>query len=760
MSNPSSTSATVEGRVLAIPLDAASSPGTSSEAQIPNWLPEQVLLIYLEQVDAVESGGGTATKAATLERVSRTMAWLVLALACVVLTGWVLNIRTLTSVVPGYNTMKVNTAFCLLGLGGALLVRRRSVAAGFLVGVGLLASTTLVEIWSGRTFGIDELMVQDLGTTGGAAPGRMATAAAVAVLSLALALGLVFANRARAAEAVLLLPLIVAITGLLGYLYDVEQLYRVASLSSVAIHTALAVLLLTVAIAALVPGGLLPWTTIGRGPGSAMVRQTAPVIIVGLGALGMAQKSFGDAGAFGVHFGIALMVMIGIVIAVGATAQAAIRLDAADEARAGAETSLRELNLSLKEGRDEAWARANRLSEELISERERFERAISSTDSVVWTVETTSGQPQPIYASPNAERVLGDQFLPGETGTAALARLVDEDQRESALEFRRRLREGVEAEAELRLCVAGRVKWVRIQGIPRREGSRVFHDGIITDHTELHALAEQRELLLVQEQLQVERLSELNRARDDFIAVAGHELRTPVAVILGYLELLEDPEGSQESKAQTISVISRRAQQLSELVERVFDLAKVESGAMDLNLESVPARSFVTDLIEEHQPAADAARVNLSMASVATSVVADRPRLQQVFDNLLSNALKFTPPGGHVELRVTEHGDDVVFDLSDDGIGVTADELPRLFDRLFRASSAREAGIPGTGLGLAVAKSLVEAQGGTMTVQANDSHGLLFTVTLPRAGARLAGSSSHDALIKRSSSSRTSTSMT
>lgn len=517
--------------------------------------------------DSADSADGDTT---IVEGLSRALAWLVLALACGVIAGWAFDVPTLTSVVPGYSTMKFNASLSWLGLSIALLARFPLAQWAAMGGVALITSATMVEILTGTSLGIDEIIFRDTATTGGAAPGRMAPATAAGLLALAVALMLVRSRRARAAEILLLIPMTIALTALLGYAFDVEQLYRVAGLTSVAVHTASAMLLTTFAIAGLVPGGMLPWSLRGRGPGAEIIRQTAPIITVGLIAAGQIRMRLGDAGAFGEHFGIALMVLVGICISVGATTFAAVRLD-------------------------------------------------------------------------------------------------------------------------------------------------------------------EREKLLVQEQGSVLRLSELNRLRDEFIAVAGHELRSPVSVILGYSELLTDSKATDADRQQGAAVIARRAQQLDELVGQLFDLAKMDAGLIDLNVQPVPVAVFAADLIAAHRYSAVAAGLDLSMDVVDAVVLADRPRLQQVFDGLLSNALKYTPTGGHVDLKVTVDGGHVVFELADDGIGVESDELPLLFERLFRASSARDAQIAGTGLGLAVAKSLVEAQGGTLICRHNSPRGLVFSVTLPEA---------------------------
>ncbi len=706
---------------------------------MPGSGPAFAVFLYGGVVVPREGGGGTANNAATVEGIGRALAWLVLALACAVMAGWIFDVRTLTSVAPGYTTMKFNAASSFLGLSVALLAGSAAVRWLPLLGVALLTSATLVQGWTGWSLGIDELVVEDLGTTGGAAPGRMAPATATALLVLSVAVMVLRTRRNHWVQPILLVPTMIALTALLGYLYDVEQLYRVASLTSVALHTAVGILLSTFAVAAFVPKGLLAWAVRGRGPGAKVVRQTAPVIVFGLAVVGLVRMYLGDNGLFGVHFGIAIMVMAGILISVGVTVFSALRLDVADDQRVEAEESLRKLIESLAAGRDEAWARVENLAAELADERVRFGRAVSGTETVVWTVDTTTGVPEEVYTSPNTERVLGDRLLVDETAITALLRLAADDQKHAAAEVRRCALAGIPVESEVQLAGGDGAKWVRVQGVPRPDGVRTYYDGVVTDTTAQHAVAAQRELLLAQEQLQVERLSELNRLRDEFIAVAGHELRTPVAVILGYCEMLNYPGTTDAARREGATVIARRAHQLSQLVERVFDLATIDSGSVSLNLEPVPMADFVADLVADHQQTADEVGVSLSVDVADTVVLADASRLGQVLDNLVSNALKYTPAGGHVDLVVRDDGDDVVFELADDGIGVEPAELPYLFDRLFRAANARESRILGTGLGLSVTKALVEAHGGTLTVRLNEPRGLVFRVTLAQADVPVAG---------------------
>ncbi|MGO4257770.1 ATP-binding protein [Marmoricola sp. RAF53] len=684
----------------------------------------------------------TLTERATLPRVARVCGLVVAAVSITVLVGWALGLELLTSVLPGLTTMKVNTALCLGVLAVTVLVRSRRVVRLASLLVVLVTLLVLYEIVSGTTLGIDELVFADHTAPAGIAPGQMAPATTVSLLALAVSRLLLDAGRARPAQTLLALPLLTAVMAVFGYLFGVEQLYRISTLSSVALHSAISWGLLAVAIAALVPGGLLTWVAAGTGPGSAMVRGTVPVVTAGLAATGLLRDVLVEGGVIGDRFGTAVLVVAGSLIAVTATARTARRFDASDRARVRAERSLRELNASLVEGRDAAWARAEDLAAELERERSRFERAVENTEDLVWTVETTGGAVVPAYLSPNTRPIVGGPLSADVAFPVALRDLVDPVDRALFADFETDVGIGVPADVEVRVRgLDGRVRWIWLRGAPRSDGLRTYFDGVATDTTVRRVLADQRELLLEQERLQVQRLSELARARQEFTTVAGHELRTPVAVIVGYCEILADPELAPVVRDQAIEAIGRRAAHLQVLVEGVFDLARLDAGAMHLELEPTHLGDFVASTVTDYEPVARAAGIELTHAIAGSDVFADRGRLRQVLDNLLSNGIKYTPAGGHVHVALSRHGEDAVLEVRDDGIGVAPEELPRLFDRMFRGTNAREARIPGTGLGLALTQELVEALGGEVTARANQPHGLVITITLPALarGAERAG---------------------
>jgi signal transduction histidine kinase len=305
------------------------------------------------------------------------------------------------------------------------------------------------------------------------------------------------------------------------------------------------------------------------------------------------------------------------------------------------------------------------------------------------------------------------------------------------LDYVQRGRLGQLAEVEVRIRgFDDVVRWVWVRGVPRREGDRLFLDGISTDVTERRELQAERERLLRQAQEQTERqlaqLHELDRMKDEFLATMSHELRNPVSVIQGYADLVVEDPSLPESVRSMMEVVRRRTTQLHDLVEELFAHARLEAGLVELQRTPVDLDALVHELCRGHQPAFDAAGLTLAVrAGAGVEVPADEARLRQVFDNVVGNALKYTPRGGRVEVTTSVDGDEVVVHVADTGIGVPPAERPRLFEKLFRSSSAHEHGIEGTGLGLAVTKSLVEAHGGTVSAAANPGGGSVFTIRLP-----------------------------
>ncbi|MEP7224378.1 MAG: ATP-binding protein [Actinomycetota bacterium] len=235
-------------------------------------------------------------------------------------------------------------------------------------------------------------------------------------------------------------------------------------------------------------------------------------------------------------------------------------------------------------------------------------------------------------------------------------------------------------------------------------------------------------------------LRELDRLKDDLVSSVSHELRTPLTSINGYLELLIDDRANlNEEQAEFLAVMSRNTQRLTSLVSDLLFVAQVRSGQMALEKEAVNVVELVQQSFTAALPHATERELTFSVGHCdAAEVVGDRQRLAQVIDNLLSNALKFTPAGGAVEISVRARDDSVVMEISDTGMGISAVDQTELFTRFFRTNDALKGAIQGTGLGLSIVKSIVEGHGGEITVESAEGEGSTFRVTLPRAAAATA----------------------
>ncbi|GAT64519.1 multi-sensor hybrid histidine kinase [Planomonospora sphaerica] len=381
--------------------------------------------------------------------------------------------------------------------------------------------------------------------------------------------------------------------------------------------------------------------------------------------------------------------------------------------------------------------RAEELALALEAGRRHLDRIIGQVDDYVWTLEILPGGAfHAVYTSPDAGGVFGGRPAEGaDVLESALPRVHPED-RVAVDAYLRTLASGEAAETVFRFRGLDDVtRWLWCRGRPRREDGRLFVDGISSDVTEHYRLEEERERLLEEEQRRVERLEDLDRMKDELVAVVSHELRSPIGAIRGYTEMLLDDPGLAGERRSFAEVIDRRSEHLQRLVDDLLDLARFDAGRVGVDLRPVSLSGLVRDAVGDQRPAAAVKRLTVTAdAPGRLPVRADPVRLRQVLDNLLSNAVRYTPVGGSVAVTARCEGAEAVIAVADTGIGIPAEEYPRLFDRFFRASTARRAGITGTGLGLAVTKAVVEAHGGTVTAAPGGGGGTVFTVRLPTGG--------------------------
>jgi len=243
------------------------------------------------------------------------------------------------------------------------------------------------------------------------------------------------------------------------------------------------------------------------------------------------------------------------------------------------------------------------------------------------------------------------------------------------------------------------------------------------------------------------RLQELDALKSSFISTVSHELRTPLAAIMGYTEFLEEEIGGRLSPEQRtfVSQIGLGAKRLEVLVDDLLDFARLESGSLRMNCQDGDLARCVRDIVTSFLPLAQGKGIALHLEAPGGALLLrmDALRISQVLANLLSNALKFTPPGGRVQVTLDARDDEARVDVVDSGIGIDHEHLPYLFERFYQVDPSTTRVHGGAGLGLPISKALIESHGGRIGVESRIGGGSTFWFTLPmpeRSGRNAAAS--------------------
>ena len=252
-------------------------------------------------------------------------------------------------------------------------------------------------------------------------------------------------------------------------------------------------------------------------------------------------------------------------------------------------------------------------------------------------------------------------------------------------------------------------------------------------------IQEKLELSLQREQQARELAESANRVKDEFLAVLSHELRTPLNPILGWTKLLQKGQLTPEKSAIALDTIERNAKLQSQLIEDLLDISRIMRGKLTLNTAAMDLKTVVKAAIGTVSLAAEAKQIQIEthLESEVGQVLGDAGRLQQVVWNLLANAVKFTPDGGHVEVTLT-HDDSshAKIVMRDNGKGINPNALQYVFDRFWQEDSTNKRQFGGLGLGLAISRQIVELHGGTITAESpGEGQGSTFTVKLPLRAA-------------------------
>ena len=247
-------------------------------------------------------------------------------------------------------------------------------------------------------------------------------------------------------------------------------------------------------------------------------------------------------------------------------------------------------------------------------------------------------------------------------------------------------------------------------------------------------LAANHAVRAAEEQQQV--LIEITRSKDQFLATVSHELRTPLASIIGYCELITEMEDLSPELERFMSIVTRNARREARLVDDLLTLVNIDEHGVTVRVTPVDLTLLVREGVDSARPGAAEAEIDLWLEhpTDALTTLCDADRIGQALDILLSNALKFTPAGGRVQIRLEETAATARIEVADTGIGIGDPDPDRVFERLYRSPNAIEREIPGAGLGLSIAAAIVAAHQGTIRVLSTDDTGSTFEIQLPLRG--------------------------
>lgn len=260
----------------------------------------------------------------------------------------------------------------------------------------------------------------------------------------------------------------------------------------------------------------------------------------------------------------------------------------------------------------------------------------------------------------------------------------------------------------------------------------------VAREAELQEQIEERSRLLQSEKLARSEAERANRLKDEFLATVSHELRNPLNAIIGWAHMLKSGKLNEANAERAVETIYRNAQSQSQLVSDLLDVSRIISGKLRLDIRAVDLVYIVNAALDSIRPAADAKGIRLQTTfdPAVSPISGDADRLQQIVWNLLTNAVKFTPNGGRIQITVRRADSHMEIIVSDSGVGISAEFLPYVFDRFRQADASTTRLHGGLGLGLSIVRQLVDLHGGTVSVSSEgEGKGATFTISLPFVGA-------------------------
>jgi signal transduction histidine kinase/CheY-like chemotaxis protein len=663
--------------------------------------------------------------------------------------------------------MKANTAVCLMLSATALFLikdqstspAKRRVSQLFAAIVSLTGLITLSEHLLGWNSGLDQLLFyESLKEAGRSFPGRMGVAASLNFSLLGPALLLMDARSRRwfgVSNIAVLLVIAITLLVFLYYFYGIDPDSPVELYFTIALHTVIAFLALCAAILLARPERGVIAAFLGGSLGAVVARRMWPALLIVIVLGWITTIMFSNPGRSSSGFTTAIFVSANLFLFAGLMWWTAIALNRTDKERRLADLALRhsearltvlvrvsELTRTLRDPYELSYAVAETVGRHLKVRRCLFNEVDLARDLEIVHKDYCDG----------AESVAGEHRISEystitsremELGNTVINCDSKTDPRTAGDYHRTYEANGERAYVAFPLLREGR--WVAslwASGDEPRQWTReevsllqTVAERTWTAIEKLRAEAE-RERLLQSEQEARDAAERANQLKDEFLATLSHELRNPLNVILGYSELLLRMPDIQQSPrlVQMGDALRRNAQSQSQLINDLLDLSRLERGKVSLNHETVSLAAIIDSAVETVR--ADAAAKGIDIRSHAGDqlllVEGDRLRLQQIAWNLLNNAVKFTPPGGRIEISLGSDSEGAVLVVADTGQGIDPSFLPHVFEMFRQADGSNRRRHGGLGIGLALVRQLVQLHGGMISAESDGPNkGARFTVRLP-----------------------------
>lgn len=689
-----------------------------------------------------------------LRRRNVVAAGIVAFIAFFVLIGWAFHVEPLKRVLPGLIAMNPVTALCFLlaafSLGAVPRPKQRRLANTSLAFFARVAACAIVVVGvvrmiafaGGPDLRIDQLLFPTELSRGYHLRNIMAPNSALNFFFIGNALLLLHSRRNWRSPFTCIAALVCGFEGtlaVLGYAYGIGEFYSMHAFVPMALHTAFSFLLLAFGVMACQSNrGVLAAIT-GANLGGLTARRLLPAAILIPAILSWLRLEGQRHGYFGSEFGVAIYTVTNMLVFGGLVACNAYLLFKADAARAKADRRLRrahaqlearvaertaqlaEANAHLEEGRAALEARVRERTATLAESEARLKAVLDHYNAVVH-LKDASGRY--LLVNRQFEKVFGhpESSVLGKTVFDLFARAIAEA---SAADDRMLLENGGQIQTESTLqqddgphtYVSTKFPLVGAAG-NRYAVCCIAHDITRRAATE-QALKDAKE-----------EADRANRAKSEFLSRMSHELRTPMNAILGFAQLLEF-ENLTPDQHESVSHIIRGGRHLLELINEVLDISRIEAGRLTLSIEPVELSELLRETIDLVRPLTADRDLRLNASHVCNCyVLADRQRLKQVLINLVSNAIKYNRIGGSVTILCKERSPMLRIEIIDTGNGIREDQISQLF-KPFERLGAQHSTIEGTGLGLAVARRLVEAMQGAIGVESTVGEGSTFWIELP-----------------------------